>query len=389
MPPGLSRRHLLALAPLAWAGAVIAGAASPRNSGNVVPTFGAAPQPGLVLAPGPEGWWDSWRVSGPSVMRGADGIWRMWYYGRDASFDRQILLPTGRCGLATSADGVHWERVRGPLTMGAVFEPSPDPGRFDLAHVGVSDVGVFDGLYWMWYFGGDQTVVATSEFTAKGLQMRPGCAVSRDGINWVRLDGPYRGAMLDVGPAGAFDALTCAWPKVVRDKSGWKLYYHSLSDGHFHTGLATSIGLATSRDGLRWEKAGLLLGPGKPGSFDERAVGTRHVLRINGEYVMFYEGVDGAGYHSIGLALSDDGIRWRRDGEGDSGLPVLSPAPKGSGLWDARAIGTPCVVPMQDGSFRMYYVGASEGGLDQASYQIGLAVSEGSDFRRWRRWGQS
>ncbi len=257
------------------------------------------------------------------------------------------------------------------------------------AHVGVSDVGVFDGLYWMWYFGGDQTVVATSEFTAKGLQMRPGCAVSRDGINWVRLDGPYRGAMLDVGPAGAFDALTCAWPKVVRDESGWKLYYHSLSDGHFHTGLATSIGLATSRDGLRWEKAGLLLGPGKPGSFDERAVGTRHVLRINGEYVMFYEGVDGAGYHSIGLALSDDGIRWRRDGEGDSGLPVLSPAPKGSGLWDARAIGTPCVVPMQDGSFRMYYVGASEGGLDQASYQIGLAVSEGSDFRRWRRWGQS
>ncbi len=322
-------------------------------------------------------------------MRGADGVWKMWYYGRDASFDRQILLPTGRCGLATSVDGVHWERVRGPLTMGAVFEPSSDPGRFDSAHLGVSDVRAFDGLFWMWYFGGDQTITATSRFTAKGLQTRPGCAVSRDGINWVRLDGPYRGAMLDIGPDGTFDAITCAWPKVVRDESGWKLYYHSLAEGLPDVGMATYIGLATSTDGLRWEKVGLVLGPGKPGSFDERGVGTRHVLRIDGEYVMFYEGVDRAGCYSIGLARSDDGILWRRAGDGDSSLPVLSPAPKGSGLWDTRAVGTPCVVPMQDGSFRMYYVGANDGGLDQASYQIGLAVSEGPDFRRWRRWGAS
>lgn len=388
MTPELSRRHLLALALTAWPGAAIAGAQPLRFPGNAAPRPEASHQPGLVLTPGPDGWWDNEQVSSPSVMRGADGVWKMWYYGRDALFDREIKLPTGRCGLATSADGVHWERVRGPLTMGAVFEPSPDPGRFDSAHVGVSDVGVFDGLFWMWYFGGDQTVAATSQFKAKGLQMRPGCAVSRDGINWMRLDGPYRGALLDTGSDGAFDALSCAWPKVLRDESGWKLYYHSLTEGIPGIGLATYIGLATSRDGLRWEKVGPVLTPGKPGSFDERFVGTRHVLRINGEYVMFYEGVDSAGYHSIGLALSGDGIRWRRDGDGE---PVLSPARRGSGLWDERAVGTPCVVPMQDGSFRMYYVGANEGGPDILSthFQIGLAVSEGSDFRRWHRWGES
>jgi hypothetical protein len=91
-------------------------------------------QPGLVLTPGPEGWWDSERVSCPRVMRCLDGTWKMWYYGRDASFDRQINLPTGRCGLAVSPDGVQWERVKGPLTMGAVFEPHPDPDRFDSGH---------------------------------------------------------------------------------------------------------------------------------------------------------------------------------------------------------------------------------------------------------------
>jgi hypothetical protein len=91
-------------------------------------------QPGLVLTPGPEGCWDSERVSCPRVMRCLDGTWKMWYYGRDASFDRQINLPTGRCGLAVSPDGVQWERVKGPLTMGAVFEPHPDPDRFDSGH---------------------------------------------------------------------------------------------------------------------------------------------------------------------------------------------------------------------------------------------------------------
>jgi ribosome-associated protein YbcJ (S4-like RNA binding protein) len=116
-------------------------------------------QPGLVLTPGSEGWWDSERVSSPQVLYCADGTWKMWYYGRDASFDRQINLPTGRCGLAVSADGIDWQRVQGSLTMGAVFEPHPDPHRFDSAHVGVSNVYFHDGLYWMWYFGGDRTFV--------------------------------------------------------------------------------------------------------------------------------------------------------------------------------------------------------------------------------------
>ena len=47
-------------------------------------------QPGLLLGPGPAGAWDSERVSGPRVLRGEDGLWRMWYYGRDPGFDRAI-----------------------------------------------------------------------------------------------------------------------------------------------------------------------------------------------------------------------------------------------------------------------------------------------------------
>jgi predicted GH43/DUF377 family glycosyl hydrolase len=337
-------------------------------------------QPGLILAPGPAGWWDSERVSAPQVMRSADGTWKMWYYGRDASFDRQINLPTGRCGLAISADGIDWQRVQGPLTMGSVLEPHLDPHRFDSAHIGVSNVYFDDGLYWMWYFGGNHKVVDVGKFSAKGLQMRPGCAISRDGINWVRLEGIYQGAFLDLGKDGDFDALFCGWPQVLPDNGTWKLYYHT-----FNPNKGFLVGLAVSTDGLCWEKVGQILSLGEPGSFDEKGIGTRHVLKINGQYVMFYEGVNSSGYHSIGVAISDNGIHWQKEEN-----PVFCHAQKGSGRWDARAIGTPCVVPMDDGSFRMYYIGCNEGGYDELSsqHQIGLAVSAGANFRQWHRWSE-
>lgn len=342
-------------------------------------------QPGLVLTPGPEGWWDSERISSPRVLHSPDGTWKMWYYGRDASFDRQINLPTGRCGLAISSDGVKWERVKGPLTMGAIFEPHPDENRFDSAHVGVSDVYFSDGLYWMWYLGGDRQIIEVGKFKAKGIQMLPGCAVSRDGINWVRLEGPHRGAFLSLGQPGEFDALFCAWPQVLRDGSSWKMYYHTLNPERLFL-----VGLAVSQDGFQWEKVGQILGPGEPGSFDERGIGTRHVLKIDGQYLMFYEGVNQSGYHSIGLAISADGINWEKQPGSEAGGSIFSHAPKSSGRWDAQAIGTPCVVSMADGSFRMYYIGANEGGHDELSsqHQIGLAVSDGSNFRKWHRWGE-
>jgi len=350
-------------------------------------------QPGLVLGPGPEGWWDSERVSGPQILREPDGTWKMWYYGRDVTFDRMIGLQSGRCGMAVSKDGVTWDRVHGPLTMGSILDPaSSTVDRFDNAHIGVSGIYYENGLYWMWYFGGDQTTLEFTTFVGtqkiKGIHIRPGCAISRDGINWTRLEGLYRGAFLDLGRRNDWDALYVGWPQVLKDDDGsYKMYYHSfsLSENAF------LIGMAVSEDGFRWEKVGQILGPGKPGSFDERGPSCRHVLKIDGQYVMFYEGPDADAYYCIGLALSDDGIKWRKDETGEQpGGPVFCHAPKGSGRWDALATGTPHIVPMPDGSYRMYYVGGQEGGGGElgTKAQIGMAVSDGPNFRKWRRWGE-
>lgn len=346
-------------------------------------------QPGLVLSPGPDGWWDSERVSCPVVLRELDGSWKMWYYGRDPTFDRTINMPTGRSGLAISHDGITWERVRGPLTMGSVIEPSPaNEDRFDNSNVGVTSVHYENGLYWMWYMGGDQTIVDESAFRKakiKGYNFRPGCAISRDGLHWIRLDGPHRGAFLAQDEE---DPIILGWPRVYKEANGtYRMYYGSLNPKS-----GGGLCLAVSEDGLRWEKKGrIFIGKGEPGHFDEMGGGNPSIVKANGMYLMFYEAMNYERYFSIGLAVSEDGINWKRDEFGEQpGGPVFRHSPKGSGRWDARAVGTPWVVPMPDGGFRMYYVGAPEIGHDELSamHLIGMAVSEGSNFRRWHRWGE-
>lgn len=346
-------------------------------------------QPGLILGPGPAGWWDCERVSGPRVLRCADGRWRMWYYGRDPAFDREINLPTGRCGLATSADGVHWVRERGPLTDGAVLEPHPDATRFDCGHVAVSDLHETGGRYWMWYFGGTLARQSIGPYQVRGFDMRPGLAVSGDGLHWLRVEGPHAGALLDLGEPGEFDAVFCGWPQVLREDDGWKMYYHTLDPRRGFV-----VGLAVSADGLRWEKHGEVFGPGEAGAFDVQGVATRQVLRFDGCYLMFYEGVQPSGQRSIGLAVSDDGVAWRRERGPEPDGSVFAHAPSGSGRWDAFAVGTPCIVEVPGEGLRMYYIGSNEAG-DHAMademllrHQIGLALSVEGDPVRWRRLGE-
>jgi predicted GH43/DUF377 family glycosyl hydrolase len=340
--------------------------------------------PGKLFGPGPAGWWDSERVSCPRVLRDPAGGWLMWYYGRDPEFDREVTLPTGRVGLATSADGIHWQRVRGPLAQGAVFGPDADQSRFDSAHVGISDVHRRNDLYWMWYLGGD------GRGRRRGFPLRPGCAVSRDGQPWYRVSGPYRGALLDAGAEGEFDEFMVGWPQVIQwDDGNWRMYYHTvqLGKGYF-------LAWAESPDGFRWQKRGPIMGPGPKGRFDDYGVATRHMVKLDDTWTMFYEGCHFIGDpiqvdRQIGVATSVDGINWQRvDGPHADGA-VIAQAPKGSGLWDHR-LGCPWLVPMPGGGLRLYYIGSNErpesgGGELDAVHQIGLAVSSGA-ITEWERY---
>jgi hypothetical protein len=85
---------------------------------------------------------------------------------------------------------------------------------------------------------------------------------------------------------------------------------------------------------------------------------------------------------SIGLAVSPDGLKnWKRLQED----PVVKPSEKDG--WDNKGVGSPCLVQMEGNvdKWRLYYVGIGHGGMTG----IGMAVSEGSNIRNFRRWAGS
>lgn len=72
---------------------------------------------------------------------------------------------------------------------------------------------------------------------------------------------------------------------------------------------------------------------------------------------MFYEGVALDGSRSIGLAVSEDGLRgWRRCPQ-----PVLQGS-GAAGAWDKGDVGCPWAVSMAKGAWRLYYSGRQERG---------------------------
>lgn len=204
--------------------------------------------------------------------------------------------------------------------------------------------------------------------------------MSQDGRHWARIEGEHHsGALFDVGSEGEWDSLFIASPRVVYHGAGdVRMYYQSfdVEKGHF------GIGIARSRDGIRWVKLGKIMGGGSKGTFDELGVVNAHVVknRKDGKYIMSYEGVDANGRRSIGIAFSSDGLKqWRRLVDG----PVLRQS--GEDGWDCEGVGSPCFVQMDgDGAdeWRLYYRGFDKEGKTG----IGLAVSQGSEFAEFQRW---
>jgi hypothetical protein len=233
----------------------------------------------------------------------------------------------------------------------------------------------------MWYFGGRM-----AESSRAGFPMRPGLALSGDGLHWSRVEGPYGGAMLDVGRPGEPDEFMVGWPQVLQAPDGsFRMYYHTRARQAFLPMLAVS------EDGFRWQKRGVILQPGDTGSFDAAGIATRTVFRLRDRWLMLYEGVAPDLYRGIGLAESRDGLSWRKLRGAEPNGSAFAHAPRGSGLWDARGLGCPSVVVMPDGGLRMYYIGSNElppgaEGELATVHQIGLAVSADGDPARWRRW---
>ncbi len=190
--------------------------------------------------------------------------------------------------------------------------------------------------------------------------------------------------------AGEFDATRCMNPWVIQEQDKYRLFYSGGGkDGKQKIGVAT----AAVNDLTDWTRSGPLFSTGPAGSFDAQWCVLPHFVRINDHrWHLYYTGNAGHGsglsaFPGIGLATSDDGINWQRRGD----QPVLAPSGE-HGAPDAIGVagGSVLQVPLDDGSshWRFYYTGCPTTGEAHALNQqkaICLAVSE--DGIDWTKRG--
>jgi len=214
---------------------------------------------------------------------------------------------------ATSSDGVDWSNY----PDNPVLRPGP-AGTWDSYHVRSSTVIYKDGEYHLYYFASG---------VLSGLRI--GLAKSQDGIHWEKFQG---NPILSPGEQGSWDSDVIYHPKAIHDGTKFYMWYAG-SDGYYVRG-----GLATSTDGEAWEKhpANPVLLPGPSGSWDEyRVWPSAGVVIHDDKFAMLYTGVIYANpsNSSIGLATSIDGIVWEKD----ENNPVLSAGLPGA--WDHEGLG--------------------------------------------------
>lgn len=255
-----------------------------------------------VLDIGPPGSFDSNRIVSSAIVR-SDGKYYLYYNG-DAGLGQKI-------GLATSSDGMSFAKYAANPVLDAGFSPSV-----------VKDGPAFK----MWYIGDGGLCHATSA----------------DGKVWTQHpDNP----VLTNGSAGSWDArFSCV--NVMKDGDVYKMWY---SAGN---GDDIRIGHATSTDGLRWTRYA-----GNPvlvqeESWEAVTVHSPCVLRVSGEYQMWYSAYGGVNTR-ICYANSTDGIRWQKYPQ--------NPLMRASAPWE-----TPnnlCPVVLYDGrDYRIWYTGTDADG---------------------------
>lgn len=263
-----------------------------------------------------------------------------------------------------SSDGFNWDEPKVVLSPREDIAWEEDLNRPTIVYK--------DGLYQMWYsgqtaggFDEDKWVDVYIEAAVKndGLSVI-GYATSKDGINWERRDEPV------IVPTQPWekDALMC--PTVIWDekKEIYEMWY--TGGGWFEP---DSIGYATSKDGITWEKhVNNPVFKAEPKNlWEQERVAGPHVLKMDGWYYMFYIGYEDLFKARICLARSKDGIKnWERHPSN----PIISAGLPGS--WECESIYKPFLRFDEENDRWLMYYNARTGTTER----IGIAIHDGKDF---------
>jgi len=229
----------------------------------------------------------------PWVLEEDGGTLRMWYSGHDGT--------TGRILTAVQRPGEAWERLGVAIDAGFA-------GGSDRYGVESPCVVQTPGGYLMAYAGFD------------GEATRLHMATSGDGQTWTAQE-----TIMQRGPQ---DALAASHPCLVETEAGWWLFFCGY-DGAGDSRRAAILA-AVSQSGASWDRVGAVLEPG------EGELATSHpcVIVIARTFYMFYASDDG-GRVAIAMATSADGVSWDRHG---TTLAAIDGGPDAGGVHTPCAV---------------------------------------------------
>jgi hypothetical protein len=293
---------------------------------------------GAIFVPSRQAPWIGTHAALPVVLR-LDGRDRVYFTSRDGA---------GRSHIGSfDVDPRDPECIQ-TISEASLIQPGA-LGAFDDAGVTSSCAIDHEGGIYLFYTGWSLGVSVP-------FYLNIGVAVSRDGGR--TFERVSHGPLLD---RNRVDPFLTASPWIIIENGTWRMWYVSgtawvqAPEGPRHY---YHIKYAESRDGLHWERSGLVAIDYQ--SPDEHAFGRPCVVRDNGLYRMWYS-YRGAQYR-IGYAESADGLQWVRL-DAKSGIDVSAAG------WDSQMVTYPVVVK-RDAEWRMLY-----NGNDYGRTGIGLATS--------------
>ncbi len=263
------------------------------------------------------------------------------------------------------------------------WEASPEPviARGDASDVLNPSVIRFHGQYLNYYSVYDRTWSTALASSNDGIHWtKVGGVVSPDAGNgsalavgdqvfyWYQTGNPVQialwkhdGFVLKTGPRGSWDELGVADPYVIQRNGEFYLYYLGMDRAR-----RQRLGVAKSRDGVAWEKliANPIMELGESGAFDETGLGEPAVWTSGGLYWMIYTGRARSEKRRIGLAKSTDGDTWAKQ-------PLVI---EGTSDWDREVICDPTVEVLPKG-IRVWFGGGDVPRPDQGLHgQIGIGM---------------
>lgn len=217
-------------------------------------------------------------------------------------------------------------------------------------------------------------------------RMSVGLATSSDGVRFSK----YAGNPVLAPDNTAFDAYTVGPGIVLKEVSGWVMYYNCSELGTYAPGTAVGRATASQLTGP-WKRSDVpVLASGRKGEWDDGFIIPSSVLRlVDGSYMMFYSGGREISLWDdfyIGMAKSMDGINWKKHNDPATDQhpfaqsdPVFRPGDAGD--WDGDFVWM-ANVSVSSGLFRMYYTGVS-GNASAIGY------AESKDGMHWKRYPEN